>query len=86
MAKICETCGKKPAVGHNVSHSNRRTKRRFLPNLFRKKMLGADMKTIVEVKLCTRCLRTITNKYAQNTGFTALTVKNLQRKNKVGIC
>ena len=33
MAKKCEITGKKPMVGHNVSHSQRRTKRRWLPNL-----------------------------------------------------
>ncbi len=33
MSKICQISGKKPQYGHNVSHSNRRTKRRFLPNL-----------------------------------------------------
>lgn len=33
MARICEVTGKKPMVGHKVSHSNIKTKRRFLPNL-----------------------------------------------------
>ena len=33
MAKVCAVTGKKPMSGHNVSHSNRKTKRRFLPNL-----------------------------------------------------
>ena len=35
MSKICATCGKAPAVGNNVSHSHRHTKRRFDPNLQR---------------------------------------------------
>jgi large subunit ribosomal protein L28 len=35
MSKICEICGKKPMVGHNVSHAHNVTKRRFKPNLQR---------------------------------------------------
>jgi len=33
MSKVCQVTGKKPVSGNNVSHSKRRTKRRFLPNL-----------------------------------------------------
>lgn len=33
MACVCEVTGKKPMVGNNVSHANNKTKRRFLPNL-----------------------------------------------------
>ncbi len=33
MTKKCELTGVKPLKGHNVSHSNNKTKRRFLPNL-----------------------------------------------------
>ena len=33
MARRCELTGKSPMVGHNVSHANNKTKRRFLPNL-----------------------------------------------------
>ena len=33
MSRVCELSGKSPMVGHNVSHSNIKTKRRFLPNL-----------------------------------------------------
>ena len=35
MAKVCEICGKKPMVGHNISHAHNLTKRRFNPNLQR---------------------------------------------------
>ena len=37
MARVCEVTGKGPMVGNNVSHSKRRTKRRFEVNLFYKK-------------------------------------------------
>ena len=33
MSRICKICGKKPIVGHNVSHANNKSKRRWYPNL-----------------------------------------------------
>ena len=33
MARVCQVTGKRPQVGHHVSHDNNKTKRRFLPNL-----------------------------------------------------
>ena len=56
MAKICHICGKGPQVGNKVSHSNHKTKRRWLPNLHRTKIV-ID-KTPKHVNLCTSCLRT----------------------------
>ncbi|MFH0776899.1 MAG: 50S ribosomal protein L28 [Patescibacteria group bacterium] len=53
MSKVCNLCGKKPGVGNQVSHSKRRTRRRFLPNLISKKFSG------VKVVICTSCLRTL---------------------------
>ena len=55
MARICEVCGKGPSVGHNVSHANNKTKRRWLPNLqrVRARVHGA----VKHVRVCTRCLR-----------------------------
>ena len=55
MAKICEVCGKKPIVGNNVSHSHRKTRRRWLPNLqrVRAKLSG----TVKRIKVCTNCLK-----------------------------
>ncbi len=56
MAKQCDVCGKKPQVGHHVSHSNIKTKRRFNPNLqsVRHQNEKGEVKT---VSVCTRCLR-----------------------------
>ncbi|MFP4346004.1 MAG: 50S ribosomal protein L28 [Anaerolineales bacterium] len=57
MAK-CEICGKGPSSGHNVSHSKVATKRKFRPNVQRKRvMLDGKWQ---RVKICTRCLRTLT--------------------------
>lgn len=55
MAKICHLCGKGPKTGFNVSFSNRKTKRRWLPNLQRTKLM--INKTIKYVYLCASCLR-----------------------------
>ena len=48
MAKKCELTGKIPMKGHNVSHANNKTKRRFLPNLkkvkFRSELLKRNLK------------------------------------------
>lgn len=58
MAMRCEKCGKGPSVGHTISHSNRKTLRRYLPNLV-KKRFTTPVGTVVYVKLCTACLRTM---------------------------
>ena len=42
MSKICQITGKKALVGNNVSHSNRKTKRRFEVNLFTKKFFWPE--------------------------------------------
>ena len=57
MAWKCDICGKRPLVGHNVSHSKRRTNRMFRPNVQRKTLLVGGVKT--QVDICTRCLRTM---------------------------
>ncbi len=55
MAK-CELCGKAGHAGNNVSHSKRRTKTRFMPNIQRSK-ITVDGR-LRRLSLCTRCLRT----------------------------
>ena len=51
MSKKCELTGKNPMKGHNVSHANNKTKRRFLPNLkkvkFRSELLKRSLKLTV---------------------------------------
>jgi large subunit ribosomal protein L28 len=55
MASVCEICGKKPSFGMNVSHSHRRTKRRWNPNIQRvRALVGA---TPTRLNVCTGCLR-----------------------------
>ena len=55
MPGKCDICGKTPQFGHNVSHSNRHTKRQWNLNTH-KKTLVVDGKK-VKVNICTRCLR-----------------------------
>ncbi len=55
MASVCEICGKKPFFGMNVSHSHRRTKRRWNPNIQRVRALVGSTPTHLNV--CTGCLR-----------------------------
>ena len=58
MPQACDSCGKKPLVGNNVSHSKVHTKRRFLPNLHTSTRVVNGRR--VTQRLCTRCLRTLT--------------------------
>ncbi len=55
MSQICEICGKKPTFGNNVSHSHKKTPRRWNPNIQSAQVLieGKPKK----VKICTRCLK-----------------------------
>ncbi len=57
MSKICQLTGAKPLVGNNVSHSKRRTKRRFNPNLQTKRIYIKEVDKWIRVKLTTRALR-----------------------------
>lgn len=59
MARVCQVTGKTPMGGHKVSHSNIKTKRRFLPNLQTKKFYLAEEDKWVELKLTTDAIRTI---------------------------
>ncbi|MEK9149884.1 MAG: 50S ribosomal protein L28 [Candidatus Desantisbacteria bacterium] len=55
MSKICDICGKRPLTGNNVSHSNKKTKKRQLPNLHSTKRQVEGR--VVRINLCTKCLR-----------------------------
>ena len=59
MSRMCQLTGKKPQSGHNVSHSNRKTKRRFLPNLQRVTLPSEALGRTVTLKVSTRALRTV---------------------------
>jgi large subunit ribosomal protein L28 len=59
MARVCQVTGKVPMGGHKVSHSNIKTKRRFLPNLQKKKFYLAEEDKWITLKLSTEAIRTI---------------------------
>ena len=59
MARVCQITGKKPIVGNSVSHSIIKTKRRFLPNLQKKRFFFAEEDRWVTMKVSTDALRTI---------------------------
>jgi len=62
MSRMCELTGKTPQTGHNVSHSNRKTHRRFLPNLQRVSLPSEALGRAVSLRVSTRALRTVAKK------------------------
>lgn len=62
MSRICQLTGKSVMVGNNVSHSNRKTKRRFYPNLVTKKFFIPEDGSYITLKVSTSALRTVNKK------------------------
>ena len=56
MAFRCDSCGKGPLTGNQVSHANNKTKKRTLPNLQRVRVVLASGEH-THLKVCTRCLK-----------------------------
>lgn len=59
MSRRCELSGKGVLVGHRVSHSNIKSKHRFLPNLQKKKFWSPELSKFVTLKVSTSTIRTI---------------------------
>lgn len=59
MAKVCQITGKRPAVGNNVSHSHRKTRRRFLPNLQTHRFWVESENRFVKLRVSTAGMRII---------------------------
>ena len=59
MARVCQVTGKKPMTGHNVSHANNKTKRRFMPNLQNRRFWVESERRWVRLRLTNAGLRTI---------------------------
>lgn len=74
MSRRCELTGTTVLVGNNVSHSNNRTKRRYLPNIQKKKIWLEDEKRFITVKATARALKTLDKK-----GYKAM-MKDLAKK------
>ena len=76
MARVCDLTGKKRMVGNNVSHSNRKTKRKFYPNLQTKKFFIPESGEWVTLKVSASALRTI-----DKNGITSVLKKALENDN-----
>jgi len=59
MSRRCELTGKGAQVGHKVSHSNRKTKRRFLPNLLNVTVMSDALGRSIRLRVSANALRTI---------------------------
>lgn len=59
MSQVCQVTGKRPMAGNTISHSNRKTKRRFMPNLRWHRFWLAGEKRFVRLFISTKGLRTI---------------------------
>ena len=59
MTKACDVTGKRPITGNNVSHAHNKTKRRFLPNLHKRRIWVPSQKRYVTLKVSAKGLRTI---------------------------
>ena len=62
MSRVCQITGKKRMVGNNVSHSKRRTKREFAPNLRSKRFWMEEEQRFVKLKVSAAGIRTINKK------------------------
>lgn len=65
MAFVCSKTGKRPSSGCNVSHSERHTKRRFLPNIQKKRVFDPATGTYRRIKVSTAYLRTLAKRLRQ---------------------
>ena len=59
MARVCQVTGKAPMVGHQVSHANNKTKRRFMPNLQYRRFWVESENRWVRLRFTTAGLRTV---------------------------
>jgi large subunit ribosomal protein L28 len=62
MSQVCTVTGKRPMSGHNVSHSNTKTKRRFMPNLQERRFWLPTAKRFITLRVSTKGLRIIDKK------------------------
>ncbi|MBK9108113.1 MAG: 50S ribosomal protein L28 [Saprospiraceae bacterium] len=59
MSKVCDLTGVRPQYGNNVSHSNRKTRRRFNPNLQKKSFYVPETGEWIQLKITAKALRTV---------------------------
>ena len=79
MARVCQITGKKRVIGNNVSHSKRRTKREFAPNLRTKRFWSEEEQRFITLKVSAVGIRTI------NKNGLAATLKAAQAKGLIDL-
>ncbi|WP_025733536.1 50S ribosomal protein L28 [Carnimonas nigrificans] len=62
MSQVCQVTGKRPVTGNNVSHSQRKTRRRFVPNLHTHRFWVESEKRFVKLRVSTKGMRIIDKK------------------------
>ncbi len=78
MSRICELSGKKPMFGNNISHSHRKTRKKWVPNLQRKTFISETGEKIT-LRVCAKILKTI-----DRFGFDAV-MRKFMKKGKIVI-
>ena len=82
MSKKCELTGKIPMKGHNVSHANNKTKRRFLPNLKKVKFTSELLKRSLKLKVSNAAVRSVDKKGSFDIFLKTVKNKNLSPRLK----
>ena len=80
MSKRCELTGVSPLKGHNVSHSNNKTKRRFLPNLKRVTFKSDKLKKNISLKVTNAAVRSVDFKGGLDQYLKTVKKQKLSRK------
>jgi large subunit ribosomal protein L28 len=78
MSRVCQLSGKKQQVGHNISHSERKTRRKFNPNVSKKTIIDPVSGTKLRIKVSTRAQRTL----LKNPGKFSKVLKKLVAKKR----
>ena len=80
MSKRCELTGESPLKGHNVSHANNKTKRRFLPNLKKVTFTSDKLKKKITLKVTNAAVRTVDFKGGLDQYLKSVKKQKLSRK------
>jgi large subunit ribosomal protein L28 len=88
MSRRCELTGKSPQVGHKVSHSNIKTKRRFLPNLLNVTMISDALGRSVRLRVSANALKSVDHRggldtYLAKARDTELSPRALELKRQI---
>ncbi len=82
MSKKCELTGKIPLKGHNVSHANNKTKRKFLPNLKKVKFKSEILKRSLKLNVSNAGVRSVDKKGSFDEFLRSAKLKNLSLRVK----